>query len=160
LKLKSSFSLRRKNKMKKLTVSLAVVALAFVFVGTAMAADWNFYGSARVGTWYFSRSSEVGAIAAPSTTSAGGVAALSNVTGINKTTGSADGNSDLDLRHTLQPNARIGATISSGNVSGRFEYGTGVNARILRGTWNFGSGELLVGQTYTPISWTWYSTGG
>lgn len=110
--------------MKKLYVSMAVVALAFVFVGRAVAADWNFYGSARMTTFY---------------------------TNIDK---EANGtlNDDTDLTHTLQGNSRIGATMQSGSVGGGFEYGTGVNVRKLFGTWNFGSGELLVGQTYTPVT--------
>jgi hypothetical protein len=39
-----------------------------------------------------------------------------------------------------------------GNVGGRFEYGhsTTANLRLLYGTWNFGSGTLLVGQDYGP----------
>jgi hypothetical protein len=52
----------------------------------------------------------------------------------------------------LQGNSRIGANVSAGDVGGAFEYGTGVNVRKLYGTWNFGSGTLLVGQTYTPIT--------
>jgi len=41
-------------------------------------------------------------------------------------------------------------------VTGRFEYGTGVNVRLLYGEWHFGSGSLLVGQDYTPVD-TLYS---
>jgi len=114
--------------MKKLYVSMAVVALAFVFVGSAMAADWNFYGSARVTTFFYSSDKDV-----PS----------------NPMNPTFD---DLDLTHDLQGNSRIGATVKAGNMGGGFEYGTGVNVRKLYGTWNFGSGELLVGQTYTPIT--------
>jgi hypothetical protein len=40
----------------------------------------------------------------------------------------------------------------SDELVGRFEYGTGVNVRLLYGEWNFGSGKLLVGQTYTPVN--------
>ena len=52
----------------------------------------------------------------------------------------------------LQGNSRIGANVKNGVISGAFEYGTGVNLRKLYGTWNFSSGELLVGQTYTPMT--------
>lgn len=110
--------------MKKLYVSMAVVALAFVFVGSAVAADWNFYGSARMSTFYTNLDKEANGTA----------------------------NDDTDLGHDLQGNSRIGATVQSGAVGGGFEYGTGVNVRKLFGTWNFGSGELLVGQTYTPVT--------
>jgi len=35
-----------------------------------------------------------------------------------------------------------------GNIGGRFEYGSAPSLRLLFGTWNFGSGTLLVGQDY------------
>ena len=57
-----------------------------------------------------------------------------------------------DLQWDLQSNSRIGANVKNNDISGRFEYGTGVNLRILYGAWNFGAGELLVGQTYTPAT--------
>ncbi len=40
--------------MKKYTIIFIAVALAVVFVGTAMANEWNLYGSARVATFYTS----------------------------------------------------------------------------------------------------------
>ena len=53
----------------------------------------------------------------------------------------------------LQGNSRIGATVKvSDELTGGFEYGTGVNVRKLYGEWNFGAGTLLVGQTYTPLN--------
>ncbi|MBC8440448.1 MAG: hypothetical protein H8D87_12285 [Deltaproteobacteria bacterium] len=53
----------------------------------------------------------------------------------------------------LQGNSRIGANVKvSDELSGRFEYGTGVNVRLLYGEWNFGGGKFLVGQTYTPLN--------
>ncbi len=57
-----------------------------------------------------------------------------------------------NLGWDLQSNSRIGANVKNNNISGRFEYGTGINLRILYGAWNFGAGELLVGQTYTPAT--------
>ncbi len=59
--------------------------------------------------------------------------------------------SDRDTQWALQGNSRIGANVSAGDVSGRFEYGTGVNLRLLYGTWNFGGGKLTVGRAYTPL---------
>ncbi len=56
--------------------------------------------------------------------------------------------------HDLQGNARIGANVKTGNVGGRFEYGTGggnANIRLLYGTVDLGFGELLAGQHYTPF---------
>ncbi len=51
-----------------------------------------------------------------------------------------------------QGNSRIGASVKKDAVGGGFEYGTGINLRKLYGTWNFGAGTLLVGQTYTPLN--------
>jgi len=115
--------------MKKTLVIFAAIALVFGFAATTMAADWNFYGHSRMTTFYSTFDQK-----APS----GGMF--------------AQGKSDTDVTWALQGNSRIGATVSNGDVGGGFEYGTGVNVRKLYGTWNFGSGTLLVGQTYTPIT--------
>ena len=61
------------------------------------------------------------------------------------------GDSDDDLQWDLQSNSRIGANVKAGAIGGKFEYGTGISLRQLFGTWNFGGGTLLVGQTYTPV---------
>jgi len=100
---------------------VAIAALA-MFAGSAYAADWEFYGNARVATFY------------------------SNTDVINGASGSTV------FSEGVQGNSRIGANIKvSDELSGRFEYGTGVNVRLLYGVWNFGAGTLLVGQDYTPI---------
>ncbi len=110
--------------MKKLIIMVASLALVAGFAMTAAAADWNFYGSSRVATFY------------------------GNVEGIDSNTQDTD---FFDLN--LQGNARIGANVKvSDELSGRFEYGTAVNLRLLYGTWNFGSGALTVGQTYSPLN--------
>ncbi len=101
------------------------VTLLFVFAATAFAgADWEFYGNARMTTFSYDK----------------------------------DVSADQDQRLTrweLQGNSRIGANVKTDDngIGGRFEYGTGVNLRHLYGTWNFGSGELLVGHTETPITY-------
>jgi hypothetical protein len=59
---------------------------------------------------------------------------------------------DSDLSWDLQGNSRIGANVKAGDIGGRFEYGTGVNTRLLYGTWDFGGGRLLIGQEYTPVN--------
>jgi hypothetical protein len=110
--------------MKKLIVLTALFAM--VLGGTAIAADWNFYGSSRMAL--FSNSQDKDLAANPLTTS-----------GDNRTTTFAQ-----------QGNSRIGANVAAGDVKGRFEYGTGINLRLLYGTWNFGSGEMSVGQMYNP----------
>lgn len=118
--------------MKKIVVLTAVLAL--VLTGTAMAADWNFYGSARMQTFSNMHSKEL---------------ATGNSYVTNPLAG-ANGESWTETSWTAQGNSRIGANVTAGDVSGRFEYGTGINLRILIGRWNFGSGELAAGQDYTP----------
>ncbi len=113
--------------MKKLLVLLMVVA----FVSPAMAAEWNFYGSARMAYFYNDLDDDASGV-------------TDAVTG--------DAEDDLDLAFGLQGNSRIGAKVKASDaVSGRFEYGSGPNLRLLYGTWNFGGGSLTVGQDYTPI---------
>jgi hypothetical protein len=125
--------------MKKLFVLFAAVALVAAFTLPAAAADetledhlathWNFYGSARVSTWY-------------------------------EGVGVGDDLGDIDTDNfnlALQGNSRIGARVNLDNgMSGRFEYGSGVNVRILWGEWNYGAGAFGVGQNYTPYD-TFYS---
>lgn len=115
--------------MKKIIVLTALFAM--VFTGAAIAADWSFYGSARVRSWWFNDSKE------------------------RATTPTADSMTFLDFDG--QSNTRIGARAEAGDIKGRFEYGhssasstTGTGLRILYGRWNFGGGELAVGQYYTP----------
>jgi len=106
--------------MKKLMVSVFMVLI--IFSAPAFAgADWDFYGNARMETYSYTQ----------------------------------DLSADQDQRLTkwnLQSNSRIGANIKTDDngIGGRFEYGTGVNLRHLYGSWNFGAGELLLGQTDTP----------
>jgi hypothetical protein len=110
--------------MKKLIIMVASLAMVAGFAMTAAAADWNFYGSSRISTFH------------------------GNVDGIDSNTQDTD---FFDLN--LQGNSRIGANVKvSDELSGRFEYGTGVNTRLLYGTWNFGSGALTIGQTYSPLN--------
>lgn len=103
-----------------------------------MAAEWNMYGSARMRLFYQSYDEDLMTAAT--------------------TDADLDGfEDDTDLDLALQGNSRIGANVKASDVvSGRFEYGTGVNVRLLYGVWNFGAGKLLVGQDYTPID-TLYS---
>jgi len=112
--------------MRKLLVILTAVAMVCAFTVPVMAAaEWNFYGSARMSTFWNDADDDW--------TPMFGQAA-----------------DDADLEHYLQGNARLGATVKNGDIGGGFEYGTGINLRKLYGTWNFGGGEILVGQTYTP----------
>jgi len=107
--------------MKKLFVFFAAIAMAGVFATSAIAADWNFYGSARMRTFW-------------------------------QNTEQAGQDDIKEWDWDLQGNSRIGATVKTNDViSGGFEYGSGPNLRKLYGTWDFGGGKFLVGQTYTPL---------
>jgi len=111
--------------MKKLLVLLAAVAFVVGFTLPAMSADWSFYGSSRMSTFFESDSEEA----------------------------TGTGFDDDDLTWGLQGNSRLGATVKAGAIGGGFEYGSGPNLRKLYGTWNFGGGQILVGQTYTPVNY-------
>ena len=113
---------------------LFVFALILLLAAPAMALDWHFYGNTRMQTWYQS----------------GKAAGLFN--------DHDNGNLDVTDSETvwnLAGNARIGAKVKHGTVEGRFEYGSGVNLRLLYGVWK-PAGEdglqVLVGQAYSPIS--------
>jgi hypothetical protein len=110
--------------MKKVLVLFASVVLVAAFTLPAAAADWSFYGSSRMTTFYTDRDKE----------SFGGTF------------------DDTDLNWAQQGNSRIGANVKAGDITGRFEYGTGINLRLLYGEWNFGSGKMLIGQTYGPVN--------
>jgi hypothetical protein len=111
--------------MKKVLVLFASVVLVAAFTLPAAAADWSFYGSSRMSTFYVDRDKE-------------------SLAGVNF--------DDTDLTWNLQGNSRIGANVNAGDIAGRFEYGSGPNLRLLYGEWNFGSGKLLIGQTYGPVN--------
>jgi hypothetical protein len=107
--------------MKRLVMVCAALAMVGVFAGSVIAADWNFYGSARLKTFWQDDEDQAG-------------------------------KSVKEWDWDLQGNSRIGATVRTNDViGGGFEYGSGPNLRKLYGTWDFGGGELLVGQTYTPL---------
>lgn len=111
--------------MKKILVLLTAAAFVVAFTAPAMSAEWSFYGSSRMATFWDDFDAPKG------------------------------GTDDEDLTWSQQGNSRIGATVKAGDVTGGFEYGTGVNLRKLYGEWDFGAGKLLVGQTYVPLNfWT------
>jgi hypothetical protein len=103
---------------------MVMVAALAMISGSAYAADWNFYGNARVATF------------------------------INDMDNPAPAADSKNYVQNVQGNSRIGAIIKvSDELSGQFEYGTGVNVRVLAGTWNFGAGNLTVGHFWTPVNW-------
>lgn len=117
--------------MRKIIILLAAIALVAAFTAYSFAAEWSFYGQARMTTFWMDED-------------------FGDFNPYGKT---RNWNDDFDLNHGLQGNARIGANVKiSENLVGRFEYGTGINLRILWGEYNFGSFKLGVGQHYTPVN--------
>ncbi len=125
--------------MKKLIVLLAAIAMVVTFSIPATAgngADWTLYGSARFQTF----SNDVqGGWAPPA----------------------AAPDSDTDTRWEMDGACtRLGFKVQNGDVGGHAEIRpAGNNVRHWYGTWNFGAGQLLVGQTWSVLS-TLYSNMG
>jgi hypothetical protein len=137
--------------MKKLFIMLAAVAMVAAFTASAMA-DVSLYGSARFNTYSVKTDKEF------------------NGTSFD----------DRDTQWRMGNLSRFGAIFKGDTVSGRFEMDARVNQpdenstgasgvgsmrlRLLYGTWNFGSGQLLIGQNYPlynfAISSVAFTTGG
>lgn len=111
--------------MKKLFVLFVALAMVGAFTVPATASEWSFYGSARMSTFWDSFDAGDDA---------------------------PDDADDDGLSWALQGNSRVGARAKGDVLSGRFEYGTGVNLRLLYGTWKLGGGRLLIGQAYSPVN--------
>lgn len=106
-----------------------IVLAVLCLAAPTMAAEWNFYGSARFGTWSVDVDPDVPGV-----------------------------DSDRDTLWTQQGNSRIGATVKfNDEIGGAFEMSDSFGKRKLYGTYNFGAGELLIGQDYTPSSSYFYS---
>ncbi len=114
--------------MKKLFILFIAAAMVAAFTVPAMAeAEWNFYGSARMGTWYVDEDPDV-----------------------------VGTDSDKGTLWDQQGNSRIGATVKfNDEIGGGFEMSDSFGKRKLYGTYNFGAGQLLLGQTYTPTANFW-----
>jgi len=119
--------------MKKLFVCFLAVALVFAFTAPTMAGDWNFYGNTRFQTFSVDKSKELG----------NGV------------------DSDTDTAWLMQNNSRFGGKVAAGDISGHIEVSAAsvasgstdnIGLRHLTGTWNFGSGSLLIGHTWAVIT--------
>jgi hypothetical protein len=61
------------------------------------------------------------------------------------------------MEWSLMSTSRIGAKVQKEHLTGHFEYGSGPNLRHLYGFWDFDAGQLLVGQTWTPLGSYFYS---
>lgn len=121
--------------MRKLLVLSVAVALVFAVALPAMAQDRtvNIYGSARMETFIQDHDREFNLFGP------GG-------------NGLAFDDSDLIWRMD-ESSSRFGARFKAGDVGGNVEIRSNFGGNIMRhwyGTWNFGPGTLVVGQTWTP----------
>ena len=116
--------------MKRIAIGLLVFALAVCFAVPAMA-EFKPYASLRVITgWYDYTGNETG------------------------------GQDDEDLWWELGDFSRFGGKFTIGDLGGHVEFGLkgdgiGGNSaytRLLYGTWDFGGGNLIVGQDYNPYT--------
>jgi len=112
--------------MKKLFILFIAAAMVAAFTVPAAAdAEWNFYGSARMQTWYTDDDPDTAGV-----------------------------DSDKGTIWGQQGNSRIGANVKfNDEIGGRFEMSDSFGKRLLYGTYNFGGGELLLGQGYTPTTY-------
>jgi hypothetical protein len=148
--------LRRKLKMKKLMILLAVITMLGAFTATTLA-EFDLYGSARFRSYYADNDSNP-------------------IPGVD---------SDKDLEWRIGHLSRFGANFKSGKITGKFELdaragqagSTGniewdsgssrlgnLRLRHLWGQWDFGAGKLMIGQNFplydAPISGINYYSGG
>jgi hypothetical protein len=147
--------------MKKLFILVVAIVMAFAALPAFAQdkADWAFYGSVRMWTAW----EQVDSDAPPQLTSLSPGAGIPGfqvaVSRARAYSIGGDLQSDGDLAWMLQGNSRIGANVKWGNISGAFEYGHsggwGVDSasgnpslRLLYGMWNFGPGQLEIGQDY------------
>lgn len=131
--------------MKKITLFLACLAafaMVFGFTVTAAMADADLYGSIRFRTYWADKDKNY----------------------------SSTGYDDEDLDWRIGYLSRWGVNYKSGNIKGKLEMDTrdadgdegsaelgDVRVRHLYGEWDFGSGKLLIGQTFNPC--TVYASG-
>jgi len=139
--------------MKKLFVLFTAAMLVTAFAVPAMGADWSFYGNARMTT--FSADVETPAVTTAAVTAVAATSTAFATKAADSSTTAAFG--DRDTTWEQQGNSRLGGKVKVGKVNGYFEFGIGANGgtvgnRKIYGTWNFGGGKLLVGQTYTPYA--------
>ncbi len=121
--------------MRKLIVLLAAFAFVAAFTVPAMAdADWDFFGDSKFHTFWVEESRESGG--AP-----GGIF------------------DDEDLFFGRSAGVAVGATVSAGDIGGKFffrpvEQGLTMEGDFseMWGSWNFGQGTLVVGRAMGPVN--------
>jgi hypothetical protein len=126
----------RRKKVRNLIKALCVAGMSLAMAAPAFGAA-QLYGSFRYDTFYVIQKSD-GAM---------------NVAGDDSVT---------TLQNELPSNSRIGVKFDQGNLNGHFEMGVqgsnggnSIYTRLMYGTYKFGSGTLLIGQTYNP--WTMFA---
>jgi hypothetical protein len=133
--------------MKKFMVFLVAVSMVLGFTVTAAMADADLYGSVRFRTYWIDQDKN-----------------------FNGSFASNTGYDDEDLQWRIGYLSRWGVNYQSGNIKGKLEMDTrdsdadegsaelgDVRVRHLYGEWDFGSGKLLIGQTFNPC--TVYASG-
>ena len=123
-------------------VFLAAFAMVFGFTVTAAMADVDLYGSVRFRTYWHDTDKD-----------------------FNGYQSSKTGYDDEDLEWRIGYLTRWGANFQSGDISGKVELDTrdqdgnegsseigDVRVRHMYGEWDFGSGKLLIGQTFNPCT--------
>jgi len=132
--------------MKKMLILVLALVMAFAALPAFAQdkADWAFYGQVRMWTAWESVDEDT-----PNQLSNSGFFPVAT-TSAKAITYGTQREGDDEFAYLLQGNSRIGANVKWGNIGGRFEYGSTPNLRLLYGTWNFGSGTLLLGQDYGP----------
>jgi len=142
--------------MKKLIIMLAALAMVAAFTASAMA-DVSLYGSARFNTYSVDTDKEFSGLNFDTRDTQWRMGNLSRFGAIFKGD-TVGGRFELDARNgskgTYSPDTDTTGASGLGNM----------RLRLLYGTWNFGSGELLIGQNYPlynfAISSIAYTTGG
>lgn len=123
--------------MKKFIIFLAALSMVLGCAVTAAMADADLYGSVRFRTYWADKDKDF----------------------------SGTGYSDEDLEWRIGYLSRWGVNYQSGNIKGKVELDTrdkdgnegsseigDVRLRHIYGEWDFGSGKLLIGQTFNPCT--------
>jgi hypothetical protein len=130
--------------MKKIILAIAAVAL---LASPVMAVDWNFYGSARIQTSYHEWDR------GDATTNTFQTSAFVTQAG-NQGPNWTQDDDDSGLYFDLLGTSRIGSRVRGEGVNARFEYGTGVNVRLLWARWRLSPGfAIQVGQDWRPLNY-------